>query len=132
MGRAEKVDIDIESTGDTSAGENPHTHPQHHPGGEWELRGKEEERGRSEHHHLREDHLRSPAAGRKAIPWKAKSRRRGVVKDGLVQSRLENFVRNYPNLSIRGGGSVIVGESSEGGNNGSAIRRGVKRVSSDL
>ena len=86
-----------------------------------------------EHHHLREDnHLRSPAAGRKAIPWKAKNRRRGVVKDGLVQSRLEKFVRNYPNLSIRGGGSVIVGESSEGGNNGSAIRRGVKRVSSDL
>ena len=123
--------IDIESTGDTSAGENPHRHPQHHPG-RGELRGKEEERGRSEHHHLREDHLRSPAAGRKAIPWKAKSRRRGVVKDGLVQSRLENFVKNFPNLTIRGGGSVIIGESSEGGINGSAVRRGVKRVNSDL
>ena len=87
----------------------------------------------NEHLHLSKDNQnQSPAAGRKAKPWKAKGRRRGVVKDGLVQSRLENFVRSYPNLSIRGGGSVSNGESSEGGNIGSAIRRGVKRVSSDL
>ena len=57
-----------------------------------------------------------------------------MVKDSLVQSRLENFVRQYPNLSIKGGGSVINGESeenSEGGYNGEALRRGVKRGNSD-
>ena len=64
------------------------------------------------------------AVGRKAEPWKAKRRRRGVEKDSLVQSRLENFVKLYPNLSIRGG-LVKKCESKDGVSGG--VRRGVKR-----
>ena len=109
---------------DTSAEEHQHPHHQ----GEGGQRGKEEEGGRSEHL------LQSPGVGRKAIPWKAKRRRRGVVKDSLVQSRLENFVKLYPNLSIRGGGFVTNRESaenSEGGCSG-VVQRGVKRGNTDL
>ena len=65
-----------------------------------------------------------PAVGRKAEPWKAKARRRGVKKDSLVQSRLENFVKLYPNLSIRGG-LVKKCESEDGVSGG--VGRGVKR-----
>ena len=116
---------------DTSAGEHQHQHPHHQ--GEGGQRGKEEEEGRSEHHHLREHHLQSPEVGRKAIPWKAKRRRRGVVKDSLVQSRLESFVKLYPNLSIRGGGFVTNGESGENSEEGvsGVVRHGVKRGNTD-
>ena len=39
------------------------------------------------------DQNQLPAVRKKAEPWKAKARRRGVKKDSLVQSRLENFVK---------------------------------------
>ena len=31
-------------------------------------------------------------------------RRRGVIPDGMVQTRLNNFVDKFPNLGVRGGG----------------------------
>ena len=65
--------------------------------------GRGESIGKEQYLHLKKDNQNlSPAAGRKAKPWKAKGRRRGVVRDGLVQSRLENFVKSYPNLSKLG------------------------------
>ena len=92
-------------------------HHQHHQEGVH--RGKEEECSGAN---------LSPVEGRKVKPWKAKRRRKGVGKNSLVQSRLENFVKFYPNSSIRGC-FVTNGESAdnpgEGGSDG--VQRGIKR-----
>ena len=48
-----------------------------------------------------------------------------MKKDSLVQSRLANFVKLYPNLSIRGG--LVNKDESEDG-----VWRGVKRGIMDL
>ena len=91
-----------------------HLHQHHQEGGQG---GRSKEVDSSDQNQL-------PAVRRKAEPWKAKARRRGVKKDSLVQSRLENFVTLYPNLSIRGG--LVKKCESEDGVSG-VVGRGVKR-----
>ena len=41
---------------------------------------------------------------RQPVPWRV-TKRRGIVPDGLVQTRLSNFVKAFPNLG-RGDGST--------------------------
>ena len=41
---------------------------------------------------------------RQPVPWRV-AKRRGIVPDGLVQTRLSNFVKAFPNLG-RGDGST--------------------------
>ena len=40
---------------------------------------------------------------RRSVGWVVPRRRRGIVPDGIVQSRLQNFVRIFPNLGVSGG-----------------------------
>ena len=35
---------------------------------------------------------------RAPVKWKAKSRRGGIIPDGLVQLRLSTFTKNFPNF----------------------------------
>ena len=46
-------------------------------------------------------------AGIRRVQWKVPKRRRGVIPDGMVQSRLNNFVGQFPNLGVRGGGEKV-------------------------
>ena len=46
-------------------------------------------------------------AGKRRVQWKVPKRRRGVIPDGMVQSRLINFVEQFPNLGVRGGGESL-------------------------
>ena len=39
-------------------------------------------------------------AGKRRVRWKVPKKRRGVIPDGMVQSRLLNFVEQFPNLEI--------------------------------
>ena len=41
------------------------------------------------------------------VRWKVPRRRRGVVPDGIVQTRLSNFVVKFPNLGVRGCNSNV-------------------------
>ena len=41
-------------------------------------------------------------SGRKPVKWVV-PRRRGIVPDGMVQTRLQNFVVKFPNLGMVGG-----------------------------
>ena len=50
------------------------------------------------------DDVVAATAGRRRALWKVPKRRRGVIPDGMVQSRLNNFVDKFPNLGVRGGG----------------------------
>ena len=43
-------------------------------------------------------------AGKRRVQWKVPKRRRGVIPDDMVQSRLINVVEQFPNLGVRGGG----------------------------
>ena len=40
---------------------------------------------------------------RRSVGWVVPRRRRGIVPDGIVQSRLQNFVRIFANLGVSGG-----------------------------
>ena len=46
-------------------------------------------------------------AGKRRVRWKVPKKRRGVNPDGMVQSRLLNFVEQFPNLGVRGGGEIL-------------------------
>ena len=41
--------------------------------------------------------------GKRPVKWVVPRRRRGIIPDGMVQSRLKNFVRTFPNLGVSGG-----------------------------
>ena len=46
-------------------------------------------------------------AGKRRVRWKVPKKRRGVIPDGMVQSRLLNFGEQFPNLGVRGGGESM-------------------------
>ena len=47
------------------------------------------ERGGADHH--------APQGSRRLVPWRV-PKRRGIVPDGMVQSRLTSLVEKFPNL----------------------------------
>ena len=48
---------------------------------------------------------------RPAAPWRI-VKKRGIIPDKLVQSRLEKFVQTYPNLKLRTGESSTNGDEA--------------------
>ena len=65
--------------------------------------GDEEEGGEADGQRVGDGEGAAKASIRR-VQWKVPKRRRGVIPDGMVQSRLSNFVGQFPNLGVRGGG----------------------------